>query len=90
MTVSQRVAAEMGCNVGDKVGYAVRFDDSTSGATEIKFMTDGILLREAMLDPMLHRYAAILLDEAHERTVQTDLLFGLLKAVQRKRANVSG
>ena len=81
-TVARRVAAERGSALGGEVGYAVRFVDATSPSTRIKFLTDGMLLREALLDPLLSRYGAVLLDEAHERTVQTDVLFGLVKAAQ--------
>ena len=84
-TVARRVAAERGSALGGEVGYAVRFVDATSPSTRIKFLTDGMLLREALLDPLLSRYGAVLLDEAHERTVQTDVLFGLVKAAQEKR-----
>src|SRR5690554_7637478 len=68
-----------------QVGYSVRFEDVTSGATKIKFVTDGLLLREAMLDPLLRRYAILILDEAHERTVHTDILFGIIHAALQKR-----
>ena len=70
MSVAKRVAEEVGCSVGDRVGYRVRFDDkTTTGVTHIKFMTDGMLLREAMVDTMLSKYSCIILDEAHERTL---------------------
>lgn len=85
VTVAQRVADEMGTDLGAKVGYSIRFDDRTSGATRIKYLTDGMLLREALVDPLLQRYKVVVLDEAHERTVATDVLFGLLKAVCRQR-----
>ncbi|KAJ9513362.1 hypothetical protein QJQ45_001401 [Haematococcus lacustris] len=81
VTVARRVAEEMGTRLGDKVGYTIRFDDTTSAATRIKYMTDGMLLREALLDPLLSRYKVVILDEAHERTVNTDVLLGLLKGI---------
>ncbi|GLI64295.1 hypothetical protein VaNZ11_007516 [Volvox africanus] len=87
MTVARRVAEEMGTKLGDKVGYAIRFEDVTSSSTRIKYMTDGLLLREALVDPMLSRYRVVIIDEAHERTVHTDVLFGLLKGVQVRRGD---
>jgi len=65
------------------VGYTIRFEDCTSPETVIKYMTDGMLLRECLIDPDLTQYAIIMLDEAHERTIHTDVLFGLLKKVTR-------
>lgn len=62
-----------------QVGYTIRFEDCTSPETVIKYMTDGMLLRECLIDPDLGQYAIIMLDEAHERTIHTDVLFGLLK-----------
>jgi ATP-dependent RNA helicase DHX8/PRP22 len=85
LTVAQRVAQERQCILGEEVGYTVRFDDCTSKQTRLKYMTDGMLLREALLDPLLRRYSTILLDEAHERTIATDILLGLLKAAREKR-----
>ena len=64
-----------------QVGYSIRFEDCTSPQTEIKYMTDGMLLRECLLDDMLGQYSVVILDEAHERTIHTDVLFGLLKEV---------
>lgn len=78
-TVAARVAEEMGCNLGEEVGYSIRFEDVTSQRTRIKYMTDGMLLREALMDPLLRRYSVIMLDEAHERGLYTDILMGLLK-----------
>jgi len=85
ISVAQRVAEEMGTEVGGLVGYSVRFEDKSSSATRIKYLTDGMLVREVLRDPLLLRYSAVCVDEAHERTVATDVLFGLLKGVLAKR-----
>ena len=65
--------------------YCVRFEDVTSPRTKLKYLTDGMLLREAMGDPLLKKYSVVILDEAHERTVNTDILFGLVKLAQKER-----
>ncbi|KFK28520.1 hypothetical protein AALP_AA7G007300 [Arabis alpina] len=84
--VSARVAEEMGVNLGDEVGYTIRFEDhTTSGVTKVKFLTDGVLIREMMEDPLLSKYSVIMVDEAHERSISTDILLGLLKKIQRRR-----
>ncbi len=85
LTVAQRVAVERRCVLGEEVGYTVRFDDKTSRQTRLKYMTDGMLLRECLIDPLLKRYDIIILDEAHERTIATDILLGLLKAARERR-----
>ena len=85
MSVARRVADELDVSLGEEVGYSIRFEDNTSNRTFLKYMTDGMLLREAMADPSLSRYCAIILDEAHERTLATDILMGLLKGVCAKR-----
>ncbi|KAI8939106.1 hypothetical protein NX059_004942 [Plenodomus lindquistii] len=85
MSVSQRVSEEMGVRLGHEVGYSVRFDDKTSDKTVVKFATDGLLLREAMADPMLSKYSAILIDEAHERSVASDLLLTICRDIARAR-----
>uniref|UniRef100_A0A672PRX6 RNA helicase n=1 Tax=Sinocyclocheilus grahami TaxID=75366 RepID=A0A672PRX6_SINGR len=82
MSVAKRVSEEYGCCLGQEVGYTIRFEDCTSPETVIKYMTDGMLLRECLIDPDLGQYAIIMLDEAHERTIHTDVLFGLLKKVR--------
>lgn len=85
MSVAKRVAEEFGCRLGQEVGYTIRFEDCTSPETQIKYMTDGMLLRECLIDLDLLSYSIIMLDEAHERTIHTDVLFGLLKNAVKKR-----
>lgn len=85
MSVAARVAEEMGTRLGTQVGYTIRFEDKTSEKTVIKYMTDGMLLREFLTDPELSSYSAIMIDEAHERTLSTDILFGLLKDIAKYR-----
>lgn len=75
----------MRCKVGDQVGYSIRFEDLTSAQTRIKFLTDGMLLREALVDPLLSRYSVIMVDEAHERSLSSDILLGLLKKIKKRR-----
>lgn len=88
MSVAKRVAEEVGCRLGEEVGYAIRFEDCTSPSTVIKYMTDGMLLREALLDDAVSAYSVIILDEAHERTIHTDVLFGILKGILRRRKDL--
>jgi pre-mRNA-splicing factor ATP-dependent RNA helicase DHX16 len=85
MSVAARVADEMGVKLGNEVGYAIRFEDNTSDKTLLKYMTDGMLLREFMTEPDLGGYSAIIIDEAHERGVNTDILLALLKDLARER-----
>eukprot|EP00823_Brevimastigomonas_motovehiculus_P003007 TRINITY_DN1808_c0_g2_i3.p1 TRINITY_DN1808_c0_g2~~TRINITY_DN1808_c0_g2_i3.p1 ORF type:complete len:510 (-),score=111.31 TRINITY_DN1808_c0_g2_i3:50-1579(-) len=88
-TIAARVAEEMNCRLGEEVGYSVRFDDcSDPSRTKIKYLTDGMLLRETMHDPLLSQYAVVMLDEAHERSLNTDILIGLLKKIQKKRKDL--
>lgn len=75
----------MDVHLGEQVGYTIRFEDKSSESTVLRYMTDGMLLREAMKDPMLSRYNVVILDEAHERTLNTDILFGLIKGILEKR-----
>lgn len=88
VSVAKRVAEEYGCSLGEEVGYSIRFEDCTSKATIIKYMTDGMLMREYLADNDLMRYTALMLDEAHERTIHTDVLFGLLKDLCRRRPDL--
>lgn len=84
--VASRVAEEMGVKLGEEVGYTIRFEDVTKpDVTVLKFLTDGVLLREMMDDPLLTKYSVIMVDEAHERSISTDILLGLLKKIQRRR-----
>jgi pre-mRNA-splicing factor ATP-dependent RNA helicase DHX15/PRP43 len=85
MSVAQRVSEEMDVTLGEQVGYTVRFEDKSSDVTVLKYLTDGMLLREAMFDPTLSKYSVIILDEAHERTIATDVLMALLKELLPKR-----
>ncbi|KAK4055451.1 DEAH-box ATP-dependent RNA helicase prp22 [Microbotryomycetes sp. JL221] len=88
MSVAKRVAEEVGCRLGQEVGYTIRFEDCTSPETKIKYMTDGMLQRECLVDPDVSQYSVLMLDEAHERTIATDVLFGLLKKALKRRPDL--
>nr|CAI5834058.1 unnamed protein product [Callosobruchus analis] len=88
MSVAARVAQEMGVKLGNEVGYAIRFEDCTSERTVIKYMTDGTLHREFLSEPDLASYSVMIIDEAHERTLHTDILFGLVKDIARFRPDL--
>ncbi|RSL73329.1 Pre-mRNA-splicing factor ATP-dependent RNA helicase-like protein cdc28 [Fusarium duplospermum] len=88
MSVAARVADEVGVKVGNEVGYTIRFEDCTSDKTILKYMTDGMLLREFMTEPDLGGYSALMIDEAHERTVHTDILLALVKDLSRERPDL--
>ncbi|KAK3922630.1 Pre-mRNA-splicing factor ATP-dependent RNA helicase DHX16 [Frankliniella fusca] len=88
MSVSARVAVEMGVKLGNEVGYSIRFEDCTSERTIIKYMTDGTLHREFLSEPDLQGYSVMIIDEAHERTLHTDILFGLVKDIARFRPDL--
>ncbi|KKS91353.1 MAG: ATP-dependent RNA helicase dhx8 [Parcubacteria group bacterium GW2011_GWF2_43_11] len=87
-SVAYFVSRQLGCDIGQEVGYKIRFDDNTTEGTAIKFMTDGILLREMQSDPMLSEYSVIMVDEAHERSLNMDFLLGLLKGLLKKRSDL--
>ncbi|KAG8528098.1 uncharacterized protein KY384_007014 [Bacidia gigantensis] len=87
-TVAARVAEEVGCKLGEEVGYSIRFEDLTSVKTHIKFVTDGLLLREALADPLLSKYSVVMVDEAHERSLSSDILLGVLKKIRKKRPDL--
>ena len=82
VTIAQRVAKEIDTKLGNKVGYSIRFDNKVSSNTRIQYLTDGMLLRDAILDPLLSKYSVIVLDEVHERTINTDVLLSLIKDLQ--------
>lgn len=84
-SLASRVAEERGVKLGTLVGYAVRFNERHEHRTRIKYLTDGMLSRELLTDPMLSRYSVIIIDEAHERTLNTDVLLANLKNIQKKR-----
>ncbi|CAL2036262.1 unnamed protein product [Caenorhabditis brenneri] len=88
MSVATRVAEEMDVVLGQEVGYSIRFEDCISERTVLKYCTDGMLLREAMNSPLLDKYKVLILDEAHERTLATDILMGLIKEIVRNRADI--
>ncbi|KAG0587933.1 hypothetical protein M758_2G172300 [Ceratodon purpureus] len=88
MSVSARVATEMDVKLGHEVGYSIRFEDCTSDTTVLKYMTDGMLLREFLGEPDLASYSVMMVDEAHERTLSTDILFGLVKDITRFRPDI--
>ncbi|XVE85269.1 hypothetical protein DITRI_Ditri17bG0078600 [Diplodiscus trichospermus] len=87
VSVSRRVAQELGVRLGEEVGYAIRFEDRTSERTQIKYLTDGVLLRENLSNPELNQYSVIILDEAHERSLNTDILLGLMQRLVKRRAS---
>lgn len=101
MSVAKRVSDEVAAAVEEKgqalsqkeelggtVGYAIRFEDVTSDHTLIKYMTDGVLLRESLRDPDLNMYSAVIMDEAHERSLNTDVLFGVLRKIVARRSDL--
>ncbi|KAI6683716.1 hypothetical protein NL676_029629 [Syzygium grande] len=86
-SIMRRVAQELGVKLGEEVGYAIRFEDRTLERTRIKYLTDGALLRESLSNPELGEYSVIILDEAHERSLNTDILLGLMKRLIKIRSS---
>jgi HrpA-like RNA helicase len=84
-SLAARVATEQNTSIGKLVGYSVRFDDVSSPETRIKYITDGMLVRELLSDGLLSRYSIVIVDEAHERTLRTDMLLANLKIIQHRR-----
>ncbi|TFK39056.1 P-loop containing nucleoside triphosphate hydrolase protein [Crucibulum laeve] len=84
-SLATRVSTEQQTPLGSTVGYSVRFDERSSSSTRIKYMTDGMIVRELLSDPLLNKYSVVIVDEAHERTLRTDLLIANLKTIQKQR-----
>lgn len=79
----------MGCKIGEEIGYSVRFDNNfDNDLTLVKFMTDGMLINEIMLDPLLSDYSVVMIDDIHERTINTDIILSLLKKIRRKNTSL--
>jgi len=88
MSVATRVSQEVGCRLGSQVGYSIRFDDCHSNETKIKYLTDGMLLKEILIEPDLKSYSVIMIDEAHERTLHTDIILALIKDIGKYRKDL--
>ncbi len=89
MSVAERVAAERKCEIGEEVGYSVRFANTVGPNTVLRYATDGVLLRELIGDPKLSKYACVILDEVHERTLSTDILMGVLRDLVHQREDLT-
>ncbi|CDW88583.1 mrna splicing factor rna helicase [Stylonychia lemnae] len=87
LNIASRLAFNMSSNLGDEVGYSIRFDAKFTENTKIKVVTDGMLLREMLIDPLLSKYSVLMIDDCHERSIYTDIILGLLKKIRRKRQN---
>jgi len=85
ISMANRIAYERNEKVGDKIGYTIRFDNKSTNKTLIKYVTDGVLVRECLSDPNLINYNVVILDEAHERSLYTDILFTLVKKAVKSR-----
>jgi HrpA-like RNA helicase len=86
LNIANRLAFNMNSNLGDEVGYSIRFDSNyKDDRTKIKVLTDGMLVREMLLDPLLSKYSVLMIDDCHERSLYTDIILGLLKKIRVKR-----
>ena len=85
ITITQRVAKNMNVVLGKEVGYSVRFDYNYTSDTKIKFLTEGMFLRELLIDPLMQNYKVIIIDDCHERTINCELIMGVLKKILKKR-----
>ena len=86
LNIANRLAFNMNSNMGQEVGYSIRFDSNyNEKVTKVKVLTDGMLVREMMMDPLLSKYSVIVVDDCHERSLYTDVILGLLKKIRVKR-----
>ena len=86
LNIAKRLAFNMNTNLGEEVGYSIRFDTSfQEGRTKVKVLTDGMLVREMLVDPLLSKYSVLVIDDCHERSLYTDIILGLLKKIRVKR-----
>jgi ATP-dependent RNA helicase DDX35 len=86
LNIANRLAYNLNSNLGDEVGYSIRFDSNfKEDRTKIKVLTDGMLVREMLVDPLLSKYSVLLIDDCHERSLYTDIILGLLKKIRVKR-----
>ena len=83
--MAKRICYERNCTLGNEIGYSIRFEEKSSPYTKIKFVTDGILVKECLTDTELSKYQICIIDEAHERSLYSDILFGLMKSLIKKR-----
>jgi len=89
VAMARRVCHERGIDFGNEISYCIRFDDKTNEKTRMRYVTDGVLVRECLTDPNLSKYNVVILDEAHERSIFTDILFALVKqAVLKRKGNL--
>lgn len=89
INIANRLAFNMNANVGLEVGYSIRFDSNyTPGLTKVKALTDGMLVREMLVDPLLSQYSVLMIDDCHERSLYTDIILGLLKKIRVKRKDL--
>jgi len=89
LNIAGRLSHNLGVNLGEEVGYSIRFDGNYDAKkTKVKVMTDGMLVREMLVDPLLSRYSVLMIDDCHERSLYTDIILGLLKKIRRRRPDL--
>ena len=88
VSVAHRVAQELNVNIGEEVGYSVKMNSQFNQGTLVKYMTDGSLIKEMLQDPLLSKYSVLMIDDVHERSINTDIIMGLLKKIKRKRPDL--
>ncbi len=88
INIANRLAYNLNANIGQEVGYQIRFDANYCDSTKIKVLTDGMLVREMLVDPLLSKYSVLMIDDCHERSLYTDIILGLLKKIRRIRTDL--